>query len=48
MLSLTSNINLMVLTNSLMDIFISKTDVYKFEHAAQYKDNLLKEEGIGR
>lgn len=47
MLSVTSNINLMVLTNSLMDFFITKSDVYKFEHAVLRKDSLLEEVAIG-
>lgn len=46
MLGVTSNINLMVLTNSLVDIFITKSDVYKLEHVVLYKNSLLEEVAI--
>lgn len=45
-LSITSNINLMALTNSLLDFFITETDVYTFEHAVLYKTVNLLEVGI--
>lgn len=36
----------MVLTNSLLDFFITETDVYTFEHAVLYKTVNLLESGM--